>query len=187
MLDHPGRLTHKRIVDPSILTHYMSPFVIQGMQARMQRACGECVCTPLAGQIISKSCSFSPETEFTPLILASKSNLRFAPFFIKFLKFAPPFSQVCIWAWSVCIILFIFTESSVSYMWYIYFFFGLILGGQSQFTMGFCLKVGQFEKQEIFCPNYNIFTMNMQTVFRLCTLWLICYCYNINWLLKFNQ
>ena len=29
---------------------------------------------PLAGQIISKSCNFSPETEFTPLILASKSE-----------------------------------------------------------------------------------------------------------------
>ena len=28
----------------------------------------------LAGQIISKSCSFSPETEFTLLILASKSE-----------------------------------------------------------------------------------------------------------------
>ena len=28
---------------------------------------------PLAGQIISKACRFSPETEFTPLILASKS------------------------------------------------------------------------------------------------------------------
>ena len=28
----------------------------------------------LAGQIISKSCSFSPETELTPLILASKSD-----------------------------------------------------------------------------------------------------------------
>ena len=28
----------------------------------------------LAGQIISKSCSFSPETVFTPLILASKSE-----------------------------------------------------------------------------------------------------------------
>ena len=28
----------------------------------------------LAGQIILKSCSFSPETEFTPLILASKSE-----------------------------------------------------------------------------------------------------------------
>ena len=26
----------------------------------------------LAGRIISKSCSFSPETEITPLILASK-------------------------------------------------------------------------------------------------------------------
>ena len=30
---------------------------------------------PLAGQIISKSCSFLAETEFTPLILASKSDL----------------------------------------------------------------------------------------------------------------
>ena len=40
--------------------------------------------TPLAGLIISKSCRFSPETEFTPLILASKSHplcktLKFAP------------------------------------------------------------------------------------------------------------
>ena len=32
-----------------------------------------CVRTPLAVLIISKSCRFSPETEFTPLILASKS------------------------------------------------------------------------------------------------------------------
>ena len=30
--------------------------------------------TPLAGQIISESCSFSLETEFTPQILASKSE-----------------------------------------------------------------------------------------------------------------
>ena len=35
---------------------------------------GGCERTPLAGQIISKSCSFSPETEFTSLILASKSE-----------------------------------------------------------------------------------------------------------------
>ena len=34
---------------------------------------GGCVRTPLAVLIISKSCRFSPETEFTPLILASKS------------------------------------------------------------------------------------------------------------------
>ena len=32
-----------------------------------------CIRTPLAGLIISKSCRFSPETEFKPLILASKS------------------------------------------------------------------------------------------------------------------
>ena len=29
---------------------------------------------PLAGQTILKSCSFSPETEFSPRILASKSE-----------------------------------------------------------------------------------------------------------------
>ena len=32
------------------------------------------VLTPLAGQIVSKSCIFAQETEFTPLILASKSE-----------------------------------------------------------------------------------------------------------------
>ena len=37
------------------------------------RGVGGCVRTPLAVLIISKSCRFSPETEFTPLILASKS------------------------------------------------------------------------------------------------------------------
>ena len=35
---------------------------------------GVCIRNPLAKQIISKSCSFSPESEFTPLILASKSE-----------------------------------------------------------------------------------------------------------------
>ena len=43
-------------------------------QAHMQVRCRGCKRTPLAGQIISKSYSFSPETEFTPLILASKSE-----------------------------------------------------------------------------------------------------------------
>ena len=38
------------------------------LQAQCRGAAG------LAGQIISKSCSFSPETAFTPLILASKSE-----------------------------------------------------------------------------------------------------------------
>ena len=42
-----------------ILAIWMSPFVIKGVST---------------GQIISKSCIFSPETEFTPLILASKSE-----------------------------------------------------------------------------------------------------------------
>ena len=32
---------------------------------------------PLAGQIISKSCSFSSETEFTPLILAPTSGFSY--------------------------------------------------------------------------------------------------------------
>ena len=49
------------------------------MQAWTQTGCVGT--NPLAGQIITKSCSFSPETEFTPLILASKLDcfLRFAP------------------------------------------------------------------------------------------------------------
>ena len=34
---------------------------------------GDAFAPPLAVLIISKSCRFSPETEFTPLILASKS------------------------------------------------------------------------------------------------------------------
>ena len=57
-----------------------------------------CECTTLAGQIISKSCSFSPETDFTPLILVSKSEifLRFTPPFVKTLKFVSPFSKVCV-------------------------------------------------------------------------------------------
>ena len=38
---------------------------------------GGCEHTPLAGQIISKSCNFSPETEFKPLILASTQSQNF--------------------------------------------------------------------------------------------------------------
>ena len=55
---------------------------------RPVRSGGWCVRTPpppLAVLIISKSRRFSPETEFTPLILASKSASL-----CKTLKFAPP-------------------------------------------------------------------------------------------------
>ena len=55
----------------------------------------------LTGPIISKSCSFSPDTEFTPLTLDSKSE--FAPHFLKTLKFAPSFSKVCIQAYIHCL------------------------------------------------------------------------------------
>ena len=43
-------------------------------QARGGWGVRRCERTTLAGQIISKSCSFSPATEFTPLILSSKSE-----------------------------------------------------------------------------------------------------------------
>ena len=36
-----------------------------------------CELNPLAGQIISKSCSFSPDTEFTPLILVQTSGISY--------------------------------------------------------------------------------------------------------------
>ena len=42
------------------------------LQARILTWCRGCDGTLLAEQIISKSCSFSPETEFTPLTLDSK-------------------------------------------------------------------------------------------------------------------
>ena len=41
---------------------------------RWQESCRNSTSSKGAGKIISKSCSFSPETEFTPLILASKSE-----------------------------------------------------------------------------------------------------------------
>ena len=44
-----------------------------------------------AGQIISKSYRFSPETDFTPLILASKSAPL--PPFVKPLNSQPPFQK----------------------------------------------------------------------------------------------
>ena len=47
-----------------------------------------CDRTRLAGQHISNSCSFSPETEITPLILTSNS---FASPCVKCLEFSPPF------------------------------------------------------------------------------------------------
>ena len=53
--------------------------------------------TPLAGQIFSKSCSFSPETEFTPPNFGLKFRI-FLRFAAPFVKFAPPFSKVCVQA-----------------------------------------------------------------------------------------
>ena len=46
---------------------------LQAVRGRWVGGCGWGI-VPLARQIISKSCSFSPETEFTLLILASKSE-----------------------------------------------------------------------------------------------------------------
>ena len=69
-----------------------------------------CECTPpQAGQIISKSCSFSPENEFTLLNLASKINfLKIRTTFVKTLIFAPtPFSNVCVRDWNVAPIQFL--------------------------------------------------------------------------------
>ena len=51
----------------------------------------------LAGQIISKACSLSPETESKSLILASNFNvLKICTPFVETLKFATPFSKVCV-------------------------------------------------------------------------------------------
>ena len=53
--------------------------------------CGLTLTTgPYAGLIISKSCRFSPETEFIPLILASTSA---PPPFVKPLNSHPPFQK----------------------------------------------------------------------------------------------
>ena len=52
---------------------------------------------PLAGQIISKSCRFSPV--YTPNFgLKIRNFLRFAPLFVKTLLIRTPFSKVCVWA-----------------------------------------------------------------------------------------
>ena len=53
-------------------------------------ACGGAFAPPLAGLIISKSWRFLPETEFTPLMLASQS----APPFVKPLNSHPLFKSL---------------------------------------------------------------------------------------------
>ena len=55
--------------------------------------------TLLAEQIISKSCVFHQKLEFAPLILALGIFLRITPLCIKYLKFLPPFSKVCVRSW----------------------------------------------------------------------------------------
>ena len=61
-------------------------------------------------------------------------------------------------------------------MWY---FFGLTLGSQRQFTMGFSLKGGDFENKaqrffcEIFCPKLPTFLLWICKLFRLMRCWAI--------------
>ena len=59
----------------------------------VRRGVWGCVRTSLAELIISKSCRFSPETEFTPLILASLAS-KSAPPFVKPLNSQPLFKSL---------------------------------------------------------------------------------------------
>ena len=86
---------------PTGLPAQISAGLLAMVQAPTQRGCDR---NPLAGQIISKSFSFSPELSLHPYFGPNiRIFLRFALTSVKYVKFASLFSKVCILALSLTI------------------------------------------------------------------------------------